>query len=187
MLSARHRHHQNAPALSLSNGFTIVEVMMASVILVVGFMGMIQGVTIGSEMMATARRQTLAAQIISHETEKLRLTSWTSMPASGTVSVTIDSQFTNSITACGLTTSSLTLSRTTANIDPDGDGTTDLKEVTFTVTWTKSGTTTAAPTPTGSWLDRLSFARSSPIARTYTRTSTAYYGKYGLNLSYQRS
>jgi len=172
-----------------SSGFTIVEVMMASLILVVGFMGMIQGITIGSEMMATARRQTLAAQIISHETEKLRLSSWTVVSAltTASTSVTIDTQFANAITACGLTTSTITLTRTTANIDTDGDSVTDLKEVTFTVTWTKSGTNTAATTATGSWFDQLSFASPSPISRTYTRSATAYYGKYGLNLAYQRS
>ena len=51
----------------------------------------------------------------------------------------------------------------------------------FPGTWTKSGTTTAATTATGSWFNQLSFAGPSPIARTYTRKSTAYFGKYGLN------
>ena len=162
---------------------------MASVILVVGFIGMIQGITVGSEMLATARRQTLAAQIINHETEKLRLTSWTSVSALTTAStaITIDTQFDNAITACGLVKgTTITLARTTTNIQPDGTNT-DLKEVTFTVTWNKSGTSTAAPTPTGSWLNQLAFYRPSSIARTYTRTATAYFGKYGLNLAYQRS
>src|SRR3954462_1301399 len=89
-------------------GFTIVEVMMAAAILVVGFMGMIQAITIGSEMLATARRQTLAAQIITFETEKLRLVSWSGMPAAGTSTITIDSQFTSAIAACGLASSSIT-------------------------------------------------------------------------------
>jgi prepilin-type N-terminal cleavage/methylation domain-containing protein len=170
-------------------GFTIVEVMMASVILVVGFIGMIQGITIGSEMLATARRQTLAAQIINHETEKLRLTAWASLPAAASnVAVTIDSQFDTAITACGLVKgTTITLARTTTDIDTDSDTVTDLKEVTFTVIWNKSGTNTAATTATGSWLNQLSFASPSPIARTYTRTATAYFGKYGLNLAYQRS
>ena len=47
---------ERARALRLSNGFTIVEVMMASVIRVVGFIGMISAITVGSEMLATARR-----------------------------------------------------------------------------------------------------------------------------------
>jgi Tfp pilus assembly protein PilV len=177
------------PALSLSKGFTIVEVMMASVILVVGFIGMIQGITVGSEMLATARRQTLAAQIINHETEKLRLSSWATVSALTTFStaITIDSQFDSAITACGLVKgTTITLTRITANVQPDGANT-ELKEVTFTVTWNKSGTNTAATTATGSWLNQLSFASPSPIARTYTRTATAYFGKYGLNLAYQRS
>lgn len=62
-------------------GFTIVEVMMAATILVVAFVGMIQAVTIGSEMMATARRQTLANQIIANEVESLRLQTWETIQA----------------------------------------------------------------------------------------------------------
>ena len=175
-----------------SPGFTIIEVMMASVILVVGFMGMIQAVTIGSEMMATSRRQTLAAQILEHEIGKLRLADWTTLTALPTTSATIviDSQFDQAITACGLTkATNISLTRTTTNIDVEtpSDGVTDLKEVTFTLTWTKSGTSTAAPAATGSWLDRLSFYNPSSIARTYTRKSTALFGKYGLNLNIQRS
>lgn len=165
----------------VERAFTIVEVMMASVILVVGFMGMIQAVTIGSEMIATAKRQTLANQIMNHEMEKLRLKDWATISALPTTStsVTIDPWFNTAITASGAT--SWTLSRTAA------DATTDLREVTFTVTWTKGGTTTAASTPSGSWLSQLAFYRESPIARTYTRKTTAWFGKYGLNLNLQRS
>jgi Tfp pilus assembly protein PilV len=177
---------------SSSNGFTIVEVMMAATILVVGFVGMIQAVTIGSEMLATARRQTLAAQILEHEIGKLRLLPWdvsTTAPnelcindlTTATTTVAVDSHFAASIAACGLTSSDITLSRTTAEV------TTDLKEVTFTLTWTKSGTNTAAAEATGNWVDQLAFYRPSAIGRIYTRKSTALFGKYGLNLSTQRS
>ncbi len=167
----------------LPSGFTIVEVMMASVILVVGFMGMIQGITVSSEMLATARRQTIATQIISHETEKLRLKSWTYLSAltsSSAATYNSDSSDINmAIAASGV---SFTLATTVSTI------TTDLREVVYTVTWTKSGNNIAATPPTGSWLDQLSFFnQQSPIARTYTRVSTAYFTKYGLNLSYQRS
>jgi hypothetical protein len=169
--------------------FSIIDVMMATVILVVGMMGMIQAVTIGSEMIATARRQTLAAQIISHELEKLRLVVWDNgstgiknLPA-GPTTLTIDAQFNSSITACGLVSgSTITLSRSVTDVVSGS-----MREVTFTVTWTKGGTTTAASTPTGSWLSKLAFYRESPIARTYTRKGSAWFGKYGLNLSYQRS
>jgi hypothetical protein len=150
--------------------------MMASAILVIGLIGMIQGITIGSEMMATARRQTIAAQILDHEIGKLRLKNWTYINSlASAAAVTYDSDLASLDTAIAASGVTFTLASTVTTV------TTDLREVTFTVTWTKSGTTTAATTATGSWLDQLSFASPSPIARTYTRKSTAYFGKYGLN------
>ncbi|MDQ5979245.1 MAG: hypothetical protein QG602_2219 [Verrucomicrobiota bacterium] len=172
----RHSRH------TAERGFTIIEVMVASVILVVGFMGMIQAITMGSEMMATARRQTLAAQILEHEIGKLRLTAWASLPAeSSNTPVTIDPHFATAISSCGLTTTDITLSRTTTI------PVANLKEVTFTLTWTKSGSNAAAATPSGSWFEQLAFYRPSSAARTYTRKATAFFGKYGLNHSIQRS
>jgi len=159
---------------------------MASVILVVGFMGMIQAVTIGSEMLATARRQTLAAQILNHEMEKLRLEDWATISAplanitatNYTALTPDDTQFDNAIATAGVT---FNLTRTVTN------PTTDLYEVTLTVTWTKNGTLTAASTTTGSWLQQIAFRRDTPIARTYTRSCTTWFTKYGLNHAIQRS
>jgi len=153
--------------------------MMASVILVVGLLGMIQGVTIGSEMLATARRQTIASLIISHETEKMRLKDWSAISAIPSGTYTSDQATINdAIASSGVT---FTLEATVTTVTPD------LREVAFTVTWTKSGTSTAAPTATGSWLNQLSFASPSTITRVYTRKSSAYFGKYGLNLAFHRS
>src|SRR6478736_7583529 len=164
-----------------TTGFTIVEVMMASVILVVAFFGMIQAITIGSEMMATSRRQTIASQIITHEIEKLRLKDWTTIYAYTAIpsaTYTSDSDDLNAAIAGSGVTFTLATSVSTV--------VTDLREVTFTVTWTKSGTTTAAAATSGSWLQRLTFSGQSPIARTYTRVGVGYFTKYGLNLSTQR-
>lgn len=189
MLSTR--QPQTARSLRLA-GFTIVEVMMASVILVVGFVGMIQAVTIGSEMLATARRQTIAGQILDHEIGKLRLLPWdvtnaapnelciNDLPATFTANP-YDSDLSAIDTAIAASGVTFTLERTVTTM------TTDLREVTFIVTWTKSGTTTAANTASGSWLEKLSFSGNVPIQRTYTRKSTAWFGKYGLNLNVQRS
>ncbi len=140
---------------------------MASIILVVGFVGMIEAVTIGSGMMDNARRQTLATQILNHEIEKLRLASWTTINALPTAStaVTIDSQFTTAVAASGAT---YTLTRTTADVVSGS-----VREATFTISWVvKTSRRDGAGV-------LLSF--------TYSRTNTAWYGKYGLNLSYQRS
>lgn len=196
------RHHPPT-AKGPERAFTIVEVMMASVILVVGFIGMIQAITIGSEMLATARRSTLAAQLINHELEKMRLVAWSSTTivggttftgginglAAGPTTLTIDSQFNSSIAACGLTTNTadstnpyITVERTVADVVSGS-----IREITITVTWQKSGTTTAANAATGSWLSQLSLSGNAPIRRTYVRKGSTYFGKYGLNNTYQRS
>lgn len=236
---------------------------MASVILVVGFMGMIQAVTIGSEMLATARRQTIAAQIINHEMDYLRLTSWTNLQTIATTTTwsagtayAVDAvvqyqggryicivantgqnpgqttywaaapstwsgsntysfsnivyystdgnwyRYINATPSSGnlpsdttywkaytgpLTTSTAAGGATFSITRSVVDVTTDLREITISVSWTKGGTTTAASTPTGSWLQKLAFYRESPIARTYTRSSTTWLTKYGLNHAAQRS
>jgi prepilin-type N-terminal cleavage/methylation domain-containing protein len=203
-------------------GFTIVEVMMASVILVVGFMGMIEAVTVTSGMMDHARRQALANQIINHEIENLRVLSWDitgstndllGLPTASTT-VAIAPQFwptwnnktayvANSVityngawyrcilahtgqtppnatywtsVTAGATTdivnfsgATYTLARSVTSPDP----TTYIREVTFTVTWV----VTTSRQDTG----------GSLLTFTYTRSNSAWFGKYGLNLSHQRS
>jgi Tfp pilus assembly protein PilV len=159
--------------------------MMASVILVVGFMGMISSIAVGSEMLATARRQELASQIINHEFEKLRLTTWSTINAplstytatDYTALTPDDTQFDAPISGSGAT---FLIARTVTSMSAD------LYEVTLTVTWSKSGTSTATTIPSGSWLSQLTYSRNSPVSRTYTRTGTTYFGKYGLNNSIQR-
>lgn len=173
--------------------------MMGSLVLVVGLMGMIQAVIAGAEMLSTARRQTLAAQIISHEMEELRYFRWddpnstndiVGLPTTETA-MTIDSQFDSAIASAGLIkgtattlsypTRTLVLTRTVSDVISGS-----VRQVTFTVKWTKGGTTAAASTPSGSWLDRLAFQRSDPIRRDYSRSMTTYYSKDGLNQSFRR-
>ncbi len=212
MPSAPPRHNQKA--------FTLVEVMMASVILVVGFVGMIEAVAISARQMDAARRQTLATQIINHEIAKLRFAVWTNgstgindLPTASTA-VAIDTLFwpawnsitpytanrvvnygganyrcilahTNQVptnttywtaTTTAATTdiiftqgATYTLARTVTSPDPVSS----IREVNFTVTWTV----------------RTSRVDSggSPLSFTFTRSNSAWFGRYGLNLSYQRS
>src|SRR4051812_21329131 len=69
--------------------------MMAALMLTVAFIGMIEAVTISARMMDSARRQSLATQIINHEIEKLRFKDWSTiigLPTSSTA-VAIDTQF----------------------------------------------------------------------------------------------
>lgn len=194
--------------------FSIVDVMMGATILVVGLMGLIQAVTIGSEMLATARRQTLAAQILDQEIENLRFATWSTISGyalNTEATVTIDSRFRQAwspstayaegdvvsssnvwyICTAAHTNKAVTntsyWSRSTATevgVMSDTDfaqgvkytltrivtevaNASDLREVTFILKWTA--------TPSGL------------NARTYTRKKSAYFGKYGLNLTLQRS
>ena len=159
-----------------AGGFTLVEVMMASLILVVGFIGLIEAVALASNTMDHARRQTLATQIINHEIEKLRFSSWTTISALPTAStaITIDSQFDQARLALGddgsgTAVTRFTLARTVTTSDP----VTNIREVNFTVTWVVK-------------TSRLN-SDGTQLTFTYTRANSAWFGKYGLNLSYQNS
>lgn len=138
---------------------------MAATVIVFAFIGMIQAVTIGSEMMATARRQTLASKLMDHELEQLRLASWTTISgyAAGPTTITIDSShpFYAALQGAGAT---FTLTRYVADVS----GLSAVREVTLAVSWTV--------TPSG-----------GVAGRTYTRMKSGYFGKHGLNLTYQRT
>lgn len=203
-----------------AKAFTLVEVMMASVILVVGFVGMIEAVTISARQMDAARRQTLATQIINHEIGNLRFAVWTNgstgindLPTASTA-VAIDTLFwpawnsvtpytanrvvnygganyrcilahTNQVppnatywtaTTTAATTdivytqgATYTLARTVTSSNP----VTNICEVNFTVTWV----VTTSRVDSG----------GSPLTFTFTRKNSAWFGKYGVNFTYQRS
>jgi prepilin-type N-terminal cleavage/methylation domain-containing protein len=179
MLSFRppRRPHRTTPARrgTGARGFTLVEVMMAATILVVGFIGIIQAVTIGSEMLDTARKQIIAEQIIDGEIENLRLGKWTTLaglPANPSITVNqtgtaasdtpghsgslgkfqLDNNPVLMAVAPGFVLSfTKTLVRT------------GYYRITFTVTWT------------------------SNTGRSYSRSREAYFGQYGLNMSYQKA
>src|SRR5258708_10218403 len=64
--------------------------MMASAILVVGFTGLIHGITIGSEALDTSRKQQVATQIMDAEIERLRSGPWSTiagLAASGALTI----------------------------------------------------------------------------------------------------
>lgn len=151
------KQHRNRQA-----GFTMVEVMMAATILVVGFIGMIEAITIGSEMLDVSRKQVIAAEIIQAEVAKLRLSSWTTVTGlpTGTTTITIDAAL---VAATGIANSNFTCTRTISTVR------TDLRQITFTVTWTKKANSASSST------------------RTYVRSSDVYIGRNGLSLTYQRS
>src|SRR5882762_5803940 len=110
--------------VSKFSGFTLVEVMMAATILVVGLVGMMQAVTIGSEMLDTGRKQTVAAQIIQDQIERVRLMSWTDVAAIAETPAPV-------ALPVGFTVggSAFECVRSASNVKAD------LRRLTFTVTW----------------------------------------------------
>jgi hypothetical protein len=159
----------------------MVEVLLASFILLVGFIGLMEAVTVSANTMDHARRQTLATQILSHEIKKLYLAPWTNGSTgindltTAKISLPVDSQFDQARIAVGDDLSStalvrFSLARTVTSPDPIPGL---LREVNFTVTWIV-GTSRRKTDGT-----LLSF--------TFTRTNSAWYGKNGLHLSHRSS
>ena len=147
-------------------GFTLVEVMVAAAVMLLSLVGMIQVVVSGSEMLDMSRKQTIAMQIIHGQIDNVRLNNWStvnSYSSSTTVDVDAANQGAN-ITSGFVFGSNLPgiskgfqCTRTVSTVR------TDLKQITYTVTW-----------------------RSS-TGRTYQRSGSTYFGNNGLYVTYQRS
>lgn len=132
--------------------FTLLEVMMAAAVMLAGIMGMTQVIISGSEMVDLSRKQTIATQIIHSEIDKLHLSDWTTVNALPTASTTITINTSFQSIASGFT-----CKRSISSVK------TDLKKITFTVTWTGN------------------------TGRAYSRNGSTYFGKNGLYVTYQRS
>jgi len=158
---------------SNKSGFTLLEVALASTILLVGFIGMVQALAIGSEMLDTARKQTIAAQIIQAEVDYLRIQNWGSMVQnlSNQSQITLTSNPGNPTSGYrhlyGTSLASIPIRNLkygwqVTNVRVDGSGNPVLRQVTITVTWI------------------------SVTGKPHSRSSSAYFGKYGLNVSYRK-
>jgi Tfp pilus assembly protein PilV len=135
-----------------ADAFTLVELMIAAGVMLAGIVGMIQVVISGSEMLDVSRKQTVAMQIIHGQIDGIRLNDWSTvngLPTSST-NVTINSSLQT-------VSNGFTCRRTISSVK------TNLKQVTFTVTWT------------------------SNTGRTYSRSGSTYVSKNGLYVTYQRS
>jgi len=140
-----------------ANGaFTLVEVLMAAVIMLVGVVGMIDAIKIGSEMLDLSRKQTIALQIIHSEIDQVHLSSWTEVQQFQATSPSYD-PCTNGLKVQGISAGFFSCIRVVSDVR------TDLKKITYTVTWTGN------------------------TGRSYSRSSSTYVGKNGLYVAYQRS
>ena len=170
--------------------YTLIEVMMAATILLVSFAGVIQSVTMGAEMIDTARKQQIAQQIIDNEIGVLRLGSWNNIVtmANGTAySITVNSDGTTTESPAPAIPSRFALS-SNSNLILQAKG--------FTCQAGVIPPATATPTylrPASATLSNVTFLSityavtwTSGAGRTHTRTGVAYFGQNGLHLSYQQ-
>lgn len=69
------------------DGFTLIEVMAAALVMVTVFLAGFGAMRTGFELVDTARNATLASQIMQSELEDLRLKNWAGLPGSGTIAL----------------------------------------------------------------------------------------------------
>lgn len=165
-------------------GFTLVEVMMAMAIVVVGIVGMMQAVTIGTELLDITRRQQVATRLVEAELEQLRNGPWATianLPASASITIgpagTVSGDTTRfalsnyTVTSAddnlelGALARGFTCSFVTTRLRPTGAiaATVTFVKIVYTVTWTSSN------------------------GRSHSRRLETYLGMNGLHLSYQQT
>ena len=151
-----HLDYISAPRLhsggSRQRGFTIVEVMMAAAVMALAIATSIVAMQRGFLSLDTARKLTIAGQIMQCEVEKMRMSPWSEVNA---YSAALDPMPLDPIFASNPAIAShFKLRRDAAPVaTASGVG---MKQVTFTVSW------------------------KSYDGRTQSRNYTTYYGEHGL-------
>jgi type II secretory pathway component PulJ len=167
-----------------SDGFSIVEVMTATTILLVGFVGLIQALTIGTEALDTARKQQVANQIVTAELEKLRGGAWTviaNLPASATINVSSTGTISGDATGFALT-------NFTADATDDNTTLRDLARG-FTCTLERTRLRPSAATAATVTFVKVVYTVTwkSNTGRSHQHRLESYLAMNGLHLSYQQS
>jgi type II secretory pathway pseudopilin PulG len=111
---------------SRSAAFTLVEVMVAAVVLIFGIVSAITAMQSGLQAMDRARQLALATQLLQSEMEQLRLKSWTQLEA---LQAAAPSTTFTADTGAGTAAARFTCTRQIAS--PKAD----LKEITLTAEW----------------------------------------------------
>lgn len=157
---------------------------MGTTILLFGFVGLIQAVTIGSEYLDTARKLQVANQLVTAEIEKLRGGAWTTLanlPATATITV-------NTAGAISGNATSFALANRT---DSQGDDNVALctQARGFTCSFTRTYLRPSSASSTTATYLRLDYTVrwTSNTGRVVSHRASAYFGKNGLHLSFQQS
>lgn len=130
------RMHKSSPNVANKRGFTLVEVMMASFVLVFVLLGTLTALQQGFTLLDTARNTTLAGQVIQSEIEDLRLRPWVSLPTSGTIDLAASIGGSLNIAEREALAKRFTAIRTITDVSGREA---NFKNVTVSVTWTDLG------------------------------------------------
>jgi Tfp pilus assembly protein PilV len=163
-------------------GFSVVEVMMATTILLVGFIGLIQAITIGSESLDNARKNLVARQIIAAEIEKLRGGAWSAiaaLPASGSISISAAGAISGDFTSFALTNYTAATTDDNTHLASLGRG----FNVSFSRTRLRPNAATAANVTFVKVVYTVTWSSNTGRARHLTEET--YLGANGLHLSNQ--
>lgn len=133
------------------SGFTILEVAIAASVMAITISGAIVVIQSGFKALDNARNTTLSSQIMQSEMERIRLLNWSTLPASGRI--TLSEIFpTGTTTTTSMDARFLAMRTCTDVVGKEGE----MKSITITVSWTG--------------LDNS----------LHTRSTTTYYCKDGL-------
>lgn len=118
-----------AAARAPTGGFSLVEVVMATMVMTLGLGSAIIGLQIGMRHLDLARTSTAVSQALQNEAERLRLMNWTAISGLPEVE-TIDQATTFSTEA--ILNGRLTMTRAVRDVD----GFEDMKEIVLQGQWT---------------------------------------------------
>ncbi len=157
---------------------------MAATILGVGFIGVIEGVTIGSEVLDTARKQQVASQIVTGEIERLRAGAWSAianLPATAAITIGPTGAITGDQTCFALSNYTTAASDDNTALDQLAKG--------FTCSFVRTRIRPVSATASSVTFIKIVYTVNwtSNTGRARSRTIETYLGKNGLHLSYQRS
>lgn len=157
---------------------------MATTILLVGFVGLIQAVTIMSEALDTARKQQVAQQILTTEIEKLRGKDWTTianLPATGTLNIAVGGVLSGDLTNFAVSGFSVATTDDNTSLATRAPG--------FTCTFTRTRLRPTAATASSVTFVQVVYTVTwtSNTGRTHRVSQETFLGQNGLHLSYQQS
>jgi uncharacterized protein (TIGR02598 family) len=121
-----------------AGGFSLVEVVMAMVILGISVVALLSGVTSGMLTMQMAQENLRATQIMVERTETLRLYNWDQLTTPGFIQTSFTERYDPNTTNSGAGTT-YTGTVTIAPVPMSAAYSAEMKQVTVSLNWTTSG------------------------------------------------